>query len=82
VTLALVVLTQFSERMDTNLVMDAGVALIGIVALASLGLLWRLNDRVGEMNSILSHPQLGLVALWQRLDERLRAVEDAVAGDE
>lgn len=69
---------------DGSLLVDAALGAMCLLLIATFGLVWRLNERMGRVFGAVFDKPYGVVAMmekmetrWTALDARVRTLEDA-----
>lgn len=64
--------------MSEPILLNAGLAVMGLLLLAALGVLWRLQLKVIEMHGILSNEEFGVVTILKELQKEVERLTERV----
>lgn len=60
------------------IVVNAALAGMGMLLVAALGILWHLHAKFTELLGIITHPELGIVAMLKAVREEVKEVRGEV----
>lgn len=80
--MAVVVVVRAAFQGDTSLLVDASLGAMCLLLVATFGLVWKLNERMGRVYGAVFEEPFGLLPLMTRLSTRFDELDRRVSAIE
>lgn len=77
--MAVVVVVRAALEGDTSLLVDASLGAMCLLLVATFGLVWKLNERMGRVYGAVFDEPFGLLRMMERLTAKLDTMDERVS---
>lgn len=77
--MAVVVVVRAALEGDTSLLVDASLGAMCLLLVATFGLVWKLNERMGRVYGAVFDEPFGLLRMMERMTAKLDTMDERVS---